>query len=132
MKIGAIACLTFTVDQMIGIRAHALDDLFGRYDLLALPTAQTFPFSADIHWPESIDGKAMDTYHRWMEVTIGGTLAGLPVVSLPAGFDGDGRAMGIQFIGPMGADQKVLEFAMAYETMTQHLHQRPKLSEKLD
>jgi amidase len=74
----------------------------------------------------------MDTYHRWMEVTIGGTLAGLPVVSVPAGFDGDGRAMGIQFIGPMGADQKVLEFAMAYETVTQHLHQRPKLAEQLD
>ena len=110
---------------------RALDDLFGRYDLLALPTAQTFPFSADIHWPESIDGKAMDTYHRWMEVTIGGTLAGLPVVSLPAGFDGDGRPMGIQFMGPMGADQKVLEFAMAYEAVTQHLHQQPKLLEKL-
>ena len=40
--------------------------------------------------------------------------------------------MGIQFIGPMGADQKVLEFAMAYETVTQHLHQRPKLAEQLD
>jgi Asp-tRNA(Asn)/Glu-tRNA(Gln) amidotransferase A subunit family amidase len=53
-------------------------------------------------------------------------------VSLPAGFDGDGRPMGIQFMGPMGADQKVLEFAMAYETMTKHLHQRPKLAEKLD
>jgi hypothetical protein len=32
----------------------------------------------------------------------------------------------------MGADQKVLEFAMAYEAVTQHLHQRPKLVEKLD
>jgi amidase len=111
---------------------RALNDLFDRYDLLALPTAQTFPFSADIHWPVSIDGKEMDTYHRWMEVTIGGTLAGLPVVSLPAGFDGDGRPMGIQFMGPMGADQKVLEFAMAYEAVTQHLHQRPKPVEKLD
>jgi amidase len=74
----------------------------------------------------------MDPYHRWMEVTIGGTLAGLPVVSLPAGFDEDGRPMGIQFMGPMGADQKVLEFAMAYETVTQHLHQRPKLTEHSD
>ena len=67
-----------------------------------------------------------------MEITIGGTLAGLPVVSLPAGFDGNGRSMGIQFMGPIGADQKVLEFAMAYETVTQHLHQRPNLAEKPD
>jgi amidase len=47
----------------------------------------------------------MDTYHRWMEVVIGGTLASLPVVSLPAGFDELGRPMGIQFIGRMGQDQ---------------------------
>ena len=40
--------------------------------------------------------------------------------------------MGIQFMGPMGADQKVLEFAMAYEAVTPHLYQRPKLMEKLD
>ncbi|MGI9292628.1 MAG: amidase, partial [Pseudomonadales bacterium] len=47
---------------------RALHDLLERYDLLALPTAQVFPFSADVHWPKSINGKPMDTYHRWMEV----------------------------------------------------------------
>jgi amidase len=31
-------------------------------------------------------GRAMDTYHRWMEVVIGPTLAGLPVAAMPAGF----------------------------------------------
>jgi amidase len=29
----------------------ALQTLFERYDLLALPTAQVFPFSGEIHWP---------------------------------------------------------------------------------
>ena len=67
----------------------------------------------------------MDTYHRWMEVVIGATLAGLPVVSLPAGFDTPGRPMGIQFIGKMGQDQQVLEFAMAYEAVTDYLQVRP-------
>ena len=69
----------------------------------------------------------MDTYHRWMEVTIGGTLAGLPVASLPAGFDALGRPMGIQFIGRMGQDQQVLEFALAYECVTDYLERRPVL-----
>lgn len=110
---------------------RALHKLFERHDLLALPTAQVFPFSADIHWPEAVNDKPMDTYHRWMEVVIGGTLAGLPVVNLPAGFDSDGRPMGIQFIGPMGQDRKVLEFAMAYETATNYLDKRPALAEKL-
>jgi amidase len=71
----------------------------------------------------------MDTYHRWMEVVIGGTLAGLPVVNLPAGFDAAGRPMGMQFIGRMGHDRKVLEFALAYERVTDHLGRRPNLVE---
>ena len=107
----------------------ALHNLLERYDVLALPSAQVFPFSAEVHWPESISGRAMDTYHRWMEVVIGATLAGLPVVNLPAGFNDQGRPMGIQFIGPMGHDREVLEFAMAYEAHTDYLDQRPELED---
>ena len=110
---------------------RALHELFERYDVLALPSAQVSPFSADIHWPKSINGRAMDTYHRWMEVVIGGTLAGLPVVNLPAGFDKQGRPMGMQFMGRMGHDRKVLEFAMAYEATTDYLDQRPALTESV-
>ena len=99
--------------------------LFDQYDILALPTAQVFPFDATVHWPQAINGKRMDTYHRWMEVTIGGTLAGLPVVNLPAGFNDMGVPMGMQFIGRSGEDQKVLEFALAYESVTDFLDRRP-------
>jgi len=110
---------------------RALLALFERYDFLVLPTAQVFPFPADIHWPQKVAGKRMDTYHRWMEVTIGGTLSGCPVVNLPAGFDAQGRPMGLQFIGPMGEDSKLLEFARAYEASVDHLAKRPILRETL-
>ncbi len=110
---------------------RALHALFRRFDLLALPSAQVFPFPAETHWPAAIDGRAMDTYHRWMEVVIGGTLAGLPVVNLPAGFDDRGRPMGLQFMGPMGDDRRVLEFAMAWEAATDHLERRPVPKERL-
>ena len=108
---------------------RALHALFENYDILALPTAQVFPFDARIHWPKSIDGQAMDTYHRWMEVVIGGTLSGLPVINLPAGFDEQGRPMGLQFIGRVGQDREVLEFALAFESVTNHLDRRPELKE---
>jgi amidase len=108
---------------------RALLSLFESYDILAIPTAQVFPFPKEIHWPKEINGKAMDTYHRWMEVVIGGTLSGLPVVNLPAGFDAGGRPMGMQFIGRMGEDKKVLEFAMAYEQITDFIDQRPTMRE---
>ena len=96
----------------------SLDAMLDSRDLLALPAAQLFPFDATVHWPRSVGGRSMDSYHRWLEVSIGASLAGFPVVTLPAGFDEHGRPMGIQFMGRMGEDRKVLEFALAWEAAT--------------
>ena len=57
---------------------------------------------------------AMDTYHRWMEVVIYATFAGLPCISVPAGFNEKGLAMGIQLIGKPNADKELLQIAYAY------------------
>ncbi len=48
--------------------------LFARHDYLALPTAQTFPFPQAERWPVAIAGRAMPSYHRWMEVVVPATL----------------------------------------------------------
>lgn len=95
---------------------EVLNKLFQDYDFLLLPTAQVFPFDASIHWPKEIAGKKMDTYHRWMEIVIGGTLSGCPVINVPAGFGGkDNKPMGMQIWGPMKQDLQVLQIAFAYE-----------------
>lgn len=94
---------------------QAVTRLFDQYDFLVLPSAQVFPFEASIHWPQDINGRAMDTYHRWMEVTIPATLAGIPTISVPAGFDDRNRPMGLQIMGPSQADLDVLKIAHAYE-----------------
>lgn len=104
-----------------------VERLLEQYNFLVLPTAQVFPFSKEIHWPTEIDGREMDTYHRWMEVVIGGSLAGNPVVNVPVGFDDQDRPMGMQVMGRFGEDQKVLEFALAYEQITDFLERRPDL-----
>ena len=106
-----------------------LDRMFGEFDFLVLPTAQVFPFPVDIHWPKQINGRKMDTYHRWMEVVILGSLGGLPIVNVPVGFDAQGRPMGMQVMGKFGDDKRVLEFALAYEKITDHLDKRPDLIE---
>ncbi|MFZ1663530.1 MAG: amidase, partial [Paracoccaceae bacterium] len=49
--------------------AHAAR-LFETYDALAMPAAQVWPFPAEWRWPEKINGRMMDTYHRWMEVVV--------------------------------------------------------------
>lgn len=104
-----------------------LDRLFDNYDFLVLPTAQVFPFSKETHWPKSIDGITMDTYHRWMEVVILGSLGGIPVINVPVGFDGEGRPMGMQIMGRFGEDRKVLAFGLAYEGITDFLEVKPSL-----
>jgi Asp-tRNAAsn/Glu-tRNAGln amidotransferase A subunit and related amidases len=101
--------------------------LFERYDYLVLPSAQVFPFDADTHWPKEVGGRTMDTYHRWMEVVIPASMAGLPVAAMPTGFNSEGMPNGIQIIGRPRADKAVLDLALAYENATDWLNRRPKL-----
>ena len=91
--------------------------LFEHHDVLALPTAQVWPFSAQERWPRTIAGRTMDTYHRWMEVVIYATFAGLPCISVPVGFNDAGLPMGMQLIGRPHGDGGLLQLAAAYEAV---------------
>jgi amidase len=89
--------------------------LFERHDVLALPSAQVWPFDAGRRWPDSIAGRPMDTYHRWMEVVLYATFAGLPCISVPVGFSAAGLPMGMQLIGRPQGERALLRLAHAYE-----------------
>lgn len=106
---------------------QALAKIFETFDYLVAPAAQVFPFDAEIPWPREIASKHMDTYHRWMEVVIGPSMAGLPVAALPAGFSPHGLPSGFQLIGKPRADQSVLSVAAAYEAATEWLGRLPLL-----
>ena len=106
---------------------QALNTLFQRYDYLLLPSAQVFPFDAAEPWPKVVGGQVMDTYHRWMEVVIGPTLAGLPSMSVPVGFNAAGLPMGLQIIGPAQADHAVLQLAFAHEQLTRWVARQPPM-----
>ncbi|WP_373356531.1 amidase [Pseudoroseicyclus sp. CXY001] len=90
---------------------RAASALFEQHDMLALPTAQCFPYTIGTDWPGEIAGRAMDSYHRWMEVTVAAALIGLPVLTMPI----RGRRMGLQLIGPKGSDARLLAYAKAVE-----------------
>ena len=109
-----------------GYYNHLLQ-MFERFDVLALPVAQVWPFPLQERWPQHIGDRAMDTYHRWMECTIYATLAGLPAISLPAGFHPTKPwPMGIQLIGKPQGDLALLQVAAAYEAVrADWLQQRP-------
>jgi amidase len=90
--------------------------LMERFDVLVLPSAQVWPFDVTKRWPEQVAGRSMDTYHRWMEVTIYATMLGAPAICMPAGFDAaSGLPIGVQLIGRPGADAQVLQVAAHFE-----------------
>ncbi len=98
---------------------------FDRYDAIVLPTAQVWPFPVEWRWPKQIDGRAMDTYHRWMEVVIPISLIGLPALSVPVGFGASGLPMGLQIAGRVGADAAILGMGQAWHEATDWPARRP-------
>ncbi len=103
-----------------------ISKLFNQYDLLAVPSAQVFPFDKELFSPESISGNKVDTYHRWMEITVFASLFQLPSISIPVGFNKNNLPMGIQLIAPYNEDAKLLSFAMLYESMFNHCQNKPE------
>ena len=103
---------------------QSMIDLFESFDVLAIPAAQVWPFDIKERWPQNIAGRSMDTYHRWMEVVIYPTFAGLPAISVPAGFNAQGLPMGLQLIGKPKGDFELLQVAHAYEMAGQDLIQK--------
>ncbi len=92
---------------------------FETYDILALPSAQLWPFDITWDYPREIAGVQMDTYHRWMQVVVPASLLGLPVVNVPVGFGGpDDAPAGLQLIGKRGSDAALLRVAQAWHQAT--------------
>ena len=57
--------------------------------------------------------------------TVSVNIAGLPGLSVPAGFDKAGMPIGVQIIGPALGDQKVLNIGYAFQQMTDFHRKRP-------
>lgn len=51
-------------------------------------------------------------------LTVAANLAGLPAISIPAGFDENGMPLGMQIIGPQGGDITVLQLAQTIQEGT--------------
>jgi amidase len=123
MKLGA-----FDITAASAVRTewyHAVRRFFETYDYFIVPSAQTFPFGAEAHWPAAIAGRKMSTYHEWMKGVLPITMAGCPALAVPAGFGESGLPMGIQIVGRNHADLACLQLAHAYDAATNWPHKRP-------
>ncbi|MFV0386719.1 amidase [Paracoccus sp. (in: a-proteobacteria)] len=101
--------------------------LFEQVDVIALPVAQFWPFPVEWRWPGTVAGRPADTYHRWMEIVVPVSLAGLPCLSVPVGFGANGLPMGMQLAGPSGSDAAILRLGQAWHHATDWPGKRPPL-----
>jgi amidase len=97
---------------------QAVRQFFTRYDYFIMPTAQVFPFDANLDWPKEIAGRKMTTYHEWMKGVLPVTMAGCPALAVPAGFNDRGLPIGIQIVASNHAELACLQLAYAYDAAT--------------
>ena len=98
---------------------HAMLKVYDDYDYIVSPTACCFPFDKNVHWPETINGTPMRTYHNWMEIVTPWTMGGNAVCTVPAGFGGANRlSIGLQLVAAPHREFEALQFASAYEAVT--------------
>ena len=57
-------------------------------------------------------------YFGWLVMAFAVTLIACPAMSVPTGFTGDGRPVGLQMVAPMGREAALLSAAAVFEALT--------------
>lgn len=110
---------------------NEFDRALQRYDLIVTPTTPVppFPHARDKGGVDEIDGQPVRMpglyFHRLTEPP---SHAGLPAISIPAGFTPQGLPVGMQLIGRQFADGETLAAAAAFEALSPWAHRRPLVS----
>jgi len=93
-------------------------EFFEHHDVLLTPSMPLAAFGTDVQSPASIDGVPVDPFFDdWCALALPANLTGCPATAVPTGLDGDGLPLGLQVMGPRGADARTLAVAAAYERL---------------
>ncbi|MGD6874653.1 Asp-tRNA(Asn)/Glu-tRNA(Gln) amidotransferase subunit GatA [Sutcliffiella horikoshii] len=96
------------------------EDVFEKYDVIIGPTTPTPAFKVGENTKDPLTMYANDI------LTIPVNLAGVPGISVPAGFV-DGLPVGLQIIGNHFDESTIYRVAHAYEQATDHHKKKPQL-----
>ena len=91
------------------------DEVFDQVDVVICPGVSVPPFPWRELYPRTVDGAAVENYMAWLALSASLTVIGNPVTALPAGLDENGTPFGLQVVGPMYADHRLLSIAAALE-----------------
>ena len=90
-------------------------EFFNRYDILLMPTEPVLPFPIDQDFPAEINGVKLDNPIHWFALCYAATVAGVPALSVPAGFSKRKLPIGVAILGGWRREDNVLRAAAAYE-----------------
>ncbi len=97
------------------------DEVFERVDALACPVAPTTAFPIGEHSDDPLSMYLEDVF------TLPGSLAGVPGLAFPVGYDGDGLPIGMQLLGPHFQEPVLFRIAHAFQQVTEWHQERPPL-----
>ncbi len=97
------------------------DEAFQQVDAIIAPAAPTTAFRLGEHTSDPLAMYLEDVF------TLPASLAGVPGLAFPAGFDADGLPIGMQVIGPAFREDLLFKVAFAYQQVTDWHHLQPGL-----
>jgi aspartyl-tRNA(Asn)/glutamyl-tRNA(Gln) amidotransferase subunit A len=114
--------------RMAAILRQELADVFQDVDVIVAPTCLTpaVPISQDRKLID-IRGVKVDYLELLLRVTSIASVTGLPGLSVPCGFDGNGMPIGMQLMGRHLEEARILQVGHAYEQATEWHKARPAL-----
>jgi aspartyl-tRNA(Asn)/glutamyl-tRNA(Gln) amidotransferase subunit A len=115
---------SFDVSRIERDRAAINLSLFRDVDAIVLPTL-TEPA------PTLDDARAHGPLAVAPDNTFFCNYFGLPAMCVPAAMDAEGLPFGLQFVGPLGDDDRILTIAMQYQQTTEWVYQPPPLASGL-
>jgi aspartyl-tRNA(Asn)/glutamyl-tRNA(Gln) amidotransferase subunit A len=104
------------------IIANDFSEAFKQCDVIMGPTSPSVAFDFGAKSGDPVEMYLNDIY------TIAVNLAGLPGMSIPCGFAGNGRPVGLQIVGNYFAEAKMLNVAHQYQLATDWHQQMPILA----
>lgn len=101
-------------EARLGLRTR-LRGVMERFDLLAMATVPVEPFAPEAIGPAWAADPEDLLWLAWSPATYPFNMTGQPALSLPAGLTRSGLPVGLQLVGPVGADDLVLATARRLE-----------------